>query len=346
MKTRKIVFECRFGKKEGWGHLVRCSALAQAAQLRGWRTCLLSGSKLNIAPAEVQEAFDICVERDGSSLDVCPEELKDANALVIDEMYWSDDDIGRLVNVFKDASKSGNLMSVGMDDMQRRSMRAVNIVVNTELGLKKAFYDKDCIQLLGEKYCMLRKGFANPADIDWRPGKNIIPILVMLGGTDAFGLSQQVLQELLSIEKIRFAPVLISGNATEPDSDLERLLSSFSDYKWLCKLDSSQIAGWMKACQCAIIGCGSSTFEMAVSSLPFVGLSMVDNQIEMARAIEKHWKMPVIHLTNGDTAFSRFRESILDLVTSFEDIRRRSFAELDSRGSNRILDVVEKSIPD
>ncbi len=346
MRTKKIVFECRFGKEEGWGHLVRCSALAQAAQLRGWRTCLLSGSKLNIAPAEIQEAFDIRIERDGSSLDVCPEELKDANALVIDEMYWSDDDIGRLANVFKGAFNSGKLMSVGIDDMQRRSMRAVDIVVNTQLGLQRASYNERCIQLLGEKYCMLRKGFANPAAIDWRPEKNIIPILIMLGGTDAFGLSQQVLQELLSIEKIRFAPVLISGNATEQDSDLERLLSSFSDYNWLCKMDSPQIAGWMKACRCAIIGCGSSTFEVAVSSLPFVGLSMVDNQIEMARAIEKHWKMPVIHLRNGDTAFYRFRESILKLVTSFENEKRRSFEEIDSQGSNRILNVVEKSIPD
>ncbi len=337
----RIAFECRFGGLDGWGHLSRCSSLAQAAKKRGWETILLSESDLSLAPAEMRESFSEYIREDVARLTTLPAQFADVDFLVVDEMYWSDEEIARFVELFRSFSSLKRSIVVGIDDMQRRSMEAVDVVVNTELGLKSGVYPKACVRLLGERYCMLRDGFSNPADIDWRPNEDLTPVFIMIGGTDSFGFSSRVLHHLAKLRDFSFLPVLITGEESKTNQDIKKGLALFSEYEWHSNLESPEIAGLISMSRYAIIGCGTSTFELAAMNTPFLGLSVVDNQSSMADRINELWGLPILHLENGGRFFSRFSTAMEQLQEIYEKSGNLPYSRIDTRGCSRILDTIE-----
>ena len=66
IEVMKMAFLCSFGGTKGWGHLSRCTALAQEAQSRGWTTILVADGDLSIVFDEAQinywSKYD-CLER-------------------------------------------------------------------------------------------------------------------------------------------------------------------------------------------------------------------------------------------------------------------------------------------
>ena len=220
-------------------------------------------------------------------------------------------------------------------------MGSVDIVLNPEPGLSGDRYDARMRSLLGESYCLLRSGFSEGRDgkEDWEEGR--IPIFVMMGGSDAFGLSALTLRVLARLDPERIAPVLVCGEASRCSDEVESLLTEFDRSEKLVGLDSVGIAAWMRRCKLGVIGCGSSVFEMAALGVPFVGLQLVDNQERTARAIEQRWGIPIVEREEDRRMAERLGIEVGRLIERLGSGWRPRFEGIDCWGARRVLEAIE-----
>lgn len=319
--SRRIVFKCSFGGNNGWGHVVRCSALAHEFKEQGWKTILWSDGDLSTLPEDVSSPFSESISHKDSRADV----------LLIDEMYTSQSVLEEIIDDWKSLNSNG--VVAGIDDMQRRSMAGFDLVLNTEIGLAQAEYFAGD-SLLGERYALLRLGFQNPAHLgDLHAFDGSIPVLVMVGGTDAFGYLPRVLDALGRMEGAAVAPIVVGPGKT----DLSKELEAFACCRVFERIGSAELAAWMTFCRLGIIGCGSSLYEAAAMTLPFIGLSIVDNQTATARKVTEHWGMPILHLEHK-------RKSPLDLLEPFSNLVARkaeAYSKVDTLGASRVADALQ-----
>jgi len=337
---KRIVFACAFGPDIGIGHAGRCASLAQFADLRGVETVLMTESDLRLLPEEMRNSFQTVCEGSWRSSSL-PEVAASCDCMVVDDMYSPDGDFTKL----RERLDSRNLRPVllAIDDMQRRCLDAVDIVLNQEVQLREAGYRCRFESLLGEEYALLRRGLAEPEGVDWI-SENALPILIMIGGTDAFRLVPRVLESLSRSKAGRFAPVVVASERHPDRESIVELLSGFESSRLLSGLSSRSLAGWSACCDFAVIGCGTSTYEMAALGKRFIGLQLVDNQRLMGEAIARAWGQPVLNCENGGWLNDAF-------LASLEKMAAGDFAlqtEVDLKGSDRVLDTIERvaaSIP-
>ncbi|MDQ8180437.1 hypothetical protein QEH57_07255 [Pelagicoccus sp. SDUM812005] len=257
-------------------------------------------------------------ERDGNLL---------ADVLLVDEMYTEQARLESVVDQWRQRNPRG--VVGGIDDMQRRSMAGFDLVLNTEIGLREAAYEAG-VSLLGERFALLRAGFRSPAELGDLSGfVGLVPALVMVGGTDAFGFLPRVLDALAAIETVPFAPVVIGPGEVD--------LGAFAAGRAYAGISSEEVAAWMRFCRLGVIGCGTSLYEAAAMELPFVGVSVVDNQTATARKVAAHWRMPVLHLEGGTDGPLDLGDPVADLLGR----KRESYSEVDTEGARRVADALE-----
>ena len=333
--TRKIVFLCEFGGPKGWGHLTRCVAMAQEAGGRGWCTALVGSGTLAGLPQEAKEAFGSAVG-DCDWITELPPEAVSATVVFVDEMYQHDESLHRIRRQFLGEQKTGKLI-IGTDDMQRRRMDAVDIVVNSEIQLFESSY-APCVQsLLGEKYSMLRRPFSRVNRCPSLSGKT--SVFVMMGGTDPFGLNLRAVE---SLDRDFCIPNVVVGESYRHRSELEGLLSEFGESTLSQALSGREVVECMGASNYGIIACGTSSLELGALQLPFVGLSIIDNQTATARKIAKNWRLPILHCEEREVQAAEIREKFEELLADFPRDRSKRFGEVDGLGCSRIMDVCER----
>lgn len=311
-----IVFKCQFGGENGWGHVVRSSALANEFLRNGWKTVLCSEGPIASLPDEVARAFIEVVS-------TLPEQ---GAILFVDEMYTSQCELEKLACEWKERNP-GSVVA-GVDDMQERSMSGFDVVLNPELGLTNAVYLSKHM-LLGERYALLRSGFAlaAPTSSEFTVCEDRKRVLVMMGGTDAYGLLDTTLNALAASEGA-FFPVVVAGEQALDSPALKR----FGASRVLRNLSSSELASCFREVQFGIIGCGSSAYELAAMNLPFVGISLVDNQEAMARRIEENWNMPIVHCEGRQPTVQEIRDAI-QLLRGRGSTR---YSQVDTKGAARV----------
>lgn len=316
--SKRVVFKCSFGERDGWGHVVRCSALAQEFLDRSWETFLWSEGNLLSLPEEIAKAFTGVQEHTAVESDI----------LVVDEMYTPQERLEAVVEEWRGFNRRG--IVAGVDDMQRRSMAGFDLVLNTEIGLAAGAYQAD-VSLLGESFALLRSGFRRPAELTTtHEFVGHTPVLVMIGGTDAFGFLPRVLEALSDIGSTSIAPVVVSPHEVD--------LQAFGAGRALRRISSAEMAAWMRFCSLGIIGCGSSLYEAAAMELPFVGLSIVDNQTATARKVQSLWGMPVYHFEESEAGDLR---ALAGSVQALLVRDRVPYSKVDTKGASRVVDALE-----
>ncbi len=303
---------------------MRCSALAAEFRSQGWQTSLWSASPLDLLPPFVRQDFET----------VAAQPPAKSELLVVDEMYSSDDTLAEHVAAWR---RQGGLgPTVGIDDMQVRSMSAFDVVVNAELGLETASYQASQV-LLGERFALLRPGFSRPACLEpWPLPESVVSVLVMLGGTDAFGCSEKALRALFQWGATRVAPVLVLAEGSPNRNKTLDTLARFSRHRLLSNQDASQLAAWMRRCSFAILACGSSVYEAAAMQLPFLGLCLVDNQRATARKLQALWNLPVIDCESRPIVANELQPA-LDTLSVWP---KSAYSNVDAAGPRRILEAL------
>lgn len=314
--NNNLFFSCPFGGLHGWGHVVRCSALAEQARERGFTTHICSPSDFSTLPAEIRDAFSQIVSCASTS---------DYDAVIVDNPEMGQHEV-MAYSLSKDA------LIVVIDDECTRNLSFADIIVNPAIDAHTLPYPETVnIKCLGETYALLRSPLEMPSPNDAsRSG-----IALVMGGTDVLNLVPKILSILMDSESpfSQTSIQLITPPRPETQRSIESCLHQSKQLTWLQKANADQIAHIFQTSQFGITACGGTAYEMACCGLPFVGIVVAENQKQFARSIHKRWQLPVI---DGQSISS------LLLLNRLQSLANTSnhYAQVDGHGASRVLDRI------
>jgi UDP-2,4-diacetamido-2,4,6-trideoxy-beta-L-altropyranose hydrolase len=336
VSIRRLVLAAEASAATGLGHFVRCCALGDAAQRRGWGVTVL------LRPDAVQWARTQVAARGWTlaSGDLDPSDLgrvvrqsdsMDQTALVIDSYLVDENTISRM--------RDGCGRLVVVDDVADRLLDA-DVVVNQNLGAADlpVRLGAGTVLLAGPTYALLRPEFPalRPAALD---GVNALPevpgrILVMMGGTDPTGSAPTVARACLTAFPMASVAVVLPGRAGV------RTVGRLTELPRL-----EHVAQHMMEADLVVTATGSTIWELSCLARPVAALEMASNQSDVYR-----------RLVAGGLVLGLGRPPVneADLVTSLQsltgmpgELRRLATAAaglVDGCGADRVLDHTEGSI--
>jgi spore coat polysaccharide biosynthesis predicted glycosyltransferase SpsG len=315
-----VLFRLEFGGGQGWGHLVRSGALASELRRRGWRCDLWTASRVEAVLPDLREPFDRVIAWDGpASL------LPKYEWLVVDHYGTDDESLGAWRCTFP-----GRILVI--DDEARRSLVVADLVLNARPGLDVSCYPAGVPTLLGERYALLRRDLQAPRAPEWKPSPDVMPVLVMLGGTDPQGATEVVLHAIADVDADHLVPVVVRPGGSESEA-----LARFGTSVWLDGVNARELAGWAGVCRFAVSAAGGTLHELAALHLPFVSVIVAENQRLFAAAAEARWGMPRVPIgptLRGDLA------AIVRRLKGNLETARAALSGVDGRGAERVADRI------
>ena len=288
MEQKKcIAFRADGGESIGMGHIMRCIGLAQEFNKRGYRPFFVSALHSDkVADRLAYEGFDyVCSDSEiASSADLeflvrkCQEHA--CNSVVVDGYGFGSDWLGELHNA--------GFSSLLWTDYVQAERLPVDIVldqtpVNNETKYKNAALETTKV-LNGLKYVVLRDEFLNRPDIRrLRTGVN--RLLITFGGSDSTGGTVKALEALQGFSKELQIDVVIGPANPLADRILE-LVSGSESIK--AHVATNNMAELIANADLAISAAGTSLWEFAYSGLPTIAISIADNQLPLAKSLERY----------------------------------------------------------
>ena len=350
MKSRgTIIFRCDLGAEEGWGHVARCSALAEAAREHDFESILLTPGTIADLPVDLLDPFQCIVEGwvDPDSEEEWLEavdEMQPISAVVIDSYLFGGGDLAALRTAFN----AGNGKVVLLDDYRGEPQREVDLMVNPGLGVSSTDYGVGNRVLAGPEYALIRKCFRSRSWAAPAESESVASVIILLGGTDCRNLALKILIYLFEITGGGVEPVLIGGKRGDDRIYIEEAMGRFHRGLWLESVDGTELADLFGQCRWGITTCSVAAYEMATCRLPFLGIVVAKNQEAMGEGIAKQWGMPV--LKSEELTIDRFRSSWSRLDEEFPSRsaeERFDYGGIDGKGAGRvvseILDIVRSS---
>lgn len=332
---RDVIFRCDFGGKTGWGHVVRCSALAQALQGFQVPTTLLTAGDVESLPKSVRESFGRIIQAGEPFPDIgFWKKLLGADsrrkAVVVDHYLYRNE---KLTGV-----KDLEPRLVVIDDDVEADLSAADLVVNPGLAAGLNKYGSSHKVLAGPAYALLRPQFRRVNHSE--PNIEIDPnsVLIMPGGTDPYNIGSLLLEWLAGRAGKDLRPVIAGSGEALDQPSLKNALGRFSRYKCLRHAGPEELSNWMSVCARGITACGGTVYEMAAVGLPFLGVVVAENQKAMGSAIKDKWGLPV--LEKEALAADSLNEAWEALRRNHPPGRRLQIRGLDGRGALRVAEEI------
>jgi spore coat polysaccharide biosynthesis predicted glycosyltransferase SpsG len=163
----------------------------------------------------------------------------------------------------------------------------------------------------------------------------MVPVLVMMGGTDPAGATASVLEALADVDATCFVPVVVRPGVSTPAGLEAAALVRFSSTVWLSGVNARELAGWARVCRFAVSAAGGTLYELAALRLPFVSIVVAENQQVFAAEIEARWGMP--RVVAGSTLRNDLAPAVRDLLGKRE---WPGAPAVDGRGAQRVADAM------
>ncbi len=337
----RIFFYCNSGKTTGWGHVSRCSAIAEAAAARGIAATLLTPSERRAVPKEMLDSFDQVVVRipkrwTKETWADWATDIRRGTALVIDDYGIEREECARLSSL-----SSGRAPLILIDDLDLPVGGYFDLVIRP--GPVSDFPNGESKRALltGPEYVLLRRGIIEgPKDPD-RLEFAYPPAVVLLGGSNSGGLTACVLKYLHDAANRQITPILIRRRGGPEHDEIEKSLERYSEWRWLSDLNSSELGTWFRSSRYGVCACGVTAYEMAICGLPFLGIVVAENQVPTARMIEASWGLPVIEKADLDseTFTSKWRELTV-YSPAQKEVENGGLGGIDGRGAERVVDAI------
>ena len=275
------VFRADAGATVGWGHVMRCAALARALHDSGWR-CAWATLSDNAAMTErlagyFDEILSLVSDQDE------PAQMRarwpDGCGFLVVDHYQRD-------AAYASACRGWTDKILAIDDLVERAHDCdllLDMAPNCDEIEYRARVPDDAALLLGPAYALLRPEFSTIR-------RRILPrryegaarrILLALGATNPKGLLDTVL-DAIERASIDLAPDLILAWNT-PDKD--RLAARVAQAGGQVHIDVDNMAELMAAADLAVGAGGMSTWERCTLGLPTLLLVIADNQQINAEAL-------------------------------------------------------------
>ena len=328
----------------GFGHLMRCHALAQEAGRRGIDVCFLTRPSDRTGFAKLTALGERAVPLAG------PEDPRSDLVASLGAMRLGtgDDNLRSALLVtdhngldaawIRGAREAGPIV-VSLNDLPRIRYSS-HLVVNGNLGADKLPYETEpgVRLLLGPAYFFFRDEFLAPGLVRTDQPEVARRVVVTLGAGDPRNATRQVLEALEGAGEA-LEITLVVGGAYEHLESLEGAAAR-SRHRVTIARDLAATARVFAGADLAVCAGGSTAYEMAILGVPAVVLILSETQANAALALDAEGVM----LCAGAPSSAR----ILDAVESLrrDGKRRREMAErgkalFDGLGRARVLQEAE-----
>lgn len=324
----KLLVRVDAGQDIGFGHFVRCFALAQDWRDRGGDVVFVLASEERAALERVQsEEMRAVVHRvpRGTSMDwdatlEVANELS-ATAVVLDGYVfgWS----------YQLALQDFERPLLVVDDYGHAEAYVADYVLNQNPGARPDFYRRRSPHtrlLLGERYILLRREFRTRPPRDREFGKeDARRVLITFGGSDQEGMIRSLVRSHRDQASDRWK-VTIIGGPTAPQID-QALASDGVELR--IERDVTKMRQWMEWADIAVTGAGTTCWELAYLGVPMIIVEVARNQ-----------SIVVDGLSDADAAIylGRLRElSAADLWEAVGALHQKPGVRAEMSGNARAL---------
>jgi len=320
----KVVIRADSGPTVGVGHAMRSGVLGAALRRRGHTVTAVLGEVPMFVTVRY-EASDIpIVDIAGSGVDVVLGLQPD---VVIVDGYRLDAEAAAL--------DARDLPLVMIDDNNELPVELASVVVNQNLHATGVEYPPahrpDRRLLLGSEFALIR---ADVLAVERSGGSGV---LVAMGGTDPQRLTLPIVAGLLASTDVAVQAVL---GADHPDhADLAAMVGDrfrFAD---------SDLVDAMSSARLAVIGGGSTLWEVAVLGIPSVAAIVADNQEDGSRAAERAGFVSVVDARHRTTAADEIVATAAPILSDparCDSMARAGRSMFDGRGVERVATAVER----
>lgn len=198
-----------------------------------------------------------------------------------------------------------------------------------------------CKCLIGPKFALLRKEFLEKSQKSCPKKNKINNIFVCFGGCDAQNETGKVLKAFASFEHIGFSIDVVVGKSN-PHAKMIRELCSrmkFARYHY----GPSNMAELMGKSDLAIGSGGVVSWERCALSLPSLVISIADNQVEIAKSLQKIGAIQYLGKSK-DVSYQNIKNSIQRLLLDSKSLKSMRIAAgkvTDGYGVKRVASVIE-----
>lgn len=279
-----VVFRCNAGPEIGFGHLVRCRALAHALHEKG-EHCVMVGPDQSYAKPADHEIFE-----DWIPVPDWPSSADDAQRLIdvaqAQQAKWLVLDDYRVDETYQLALRKLGLRWLQFDGSASKPLWA-DIILNASPSARAEDYsamvrNPNAQLLLGPAYAILRPEFQDV--IPCEPGRRVKRILLTFGGGDDRGANQFVLSALLPIISPDQHLVVISGASNPNNASLKQWIENHGKERVSLFIDPEHVAPLFASCDIAVMAGGTSVYEALRCGVYPVIFSIVDNQRQHIKA--------------------------------------------------------------
>jgi UDP-2,4-diacetamido-2,4,6-trideoxy-beta-L-altropyranose hydrolase len=339
-EQRALLVRADADAARGSGHVMRCTALAEAWCARGGLAHFLSRCASETLRERIQRAGARFLPlADDADLETVLSSVRDVNpSFVVLDGYDFDLEYQR-------ALRCAGWPLMVIDDSVRLPRYETNVLLNQNLGAERLEYhaNSDAALLLGPHYALLRREFRV-----WRSRLHTVPetarkILVSLGGSDPHNVTLKVIQALRQLEIARLQIRIVAGPL---NPHLEELTETAAAFPGRLELLShvSDMALLMAWADVAVTGGGSTCWELACVGVPALALVIAENQRPIAEELSAAGV--VFNLgPHPEVSLERLASSIDGLLySSFRRSRmsQRGRALVDGKGAERVAAVLSE----
>ncbi len=298
-----FIFRIDASSNIGYGHLVRCSALAEQICQKGNNIVFATNYPKEIRKVIKHFKFDLIdlnkfhpfSEEEINYLSASMKKIKHKKAFIVDSYDVTFEYLKDLKDEFPE------MLFIAIDDLAEKTY-PVDILINGNIYAEKLDYSKQkdfgTKLLLGPKYLLLRKEFQNSSPHVIKD--KVSDILVIFGGGGIKTLTEITLDTLLSMNlKDVKIHVVLGENSKEYIEDRFRNIKNIIFHY---ELEAQQLRELMEKSDIAISAAGSTLYELAMCGTPTIAIVTADNQKYIAEEMEN--KGIVIKLDATDANIS------------------------------------------
>lgn len=287
--TTNVILRADATPSMGTGHIMRCLALAQAAQDQGFeiqlvgrvhvpwvreRLCAECIPLLELADAVAHEENPADLLHQLAQTGFAPSDTW----VVLDGYHFT-------LACQQTVRNAGHHLLV-IDDYAHLPEYSCDILLNQNLGAEALFYTGDIGQkLLGPRYALLRREFREARERLPHTKRNIPPknILVTLGGGDFIEYLENIAQHM-SIPAMEGRTVRVIQGAM----DAERIKQAFANCPARLEIlpRVTDMPALLLNTDLCITAGGSTCWELCCLGVPFLTVEVAENQRKIVRSME------------------------------------------------------------
>ncbi len=327
----------------GYGHVMRCLALAQAWKETDGEVCFVCAEGLPNTLHErlLTEGMQVqLTSAEPGSLEDAQEIIALATTLstktvVVDGYCFS----AKYQCWLKDA----DLRILFIDDNGHFDHYFADWVLNQNIHADEGLYQRresDTQLLLGTDYALIRKEFWG-----WREKAKEVAdvaqnILVTMGGSDSENITQIVLSAIENISSLTIKAI-VGGSNPHLDSLQQFVAESGSQIELLYNVaDMPSLMSWADI---AISAAGSTVWELCLMSIPSILIVTADNQLGIANGLNE--EKVALYLGEAQTVTQSFITECLQQLGD-DKLRRQQMEQkarqlVDGFGVNRIVMAIQ-----